>query len=180
MRILKTVGIVILGIIAILMIASVFMPTRVHIERDIIINAQKELIFQQVNNLENWKQWAPWMPDSINGFDTAGEDEPNTDATTPTDDPKARTSGTTVAITRSVPFEVVEMDIEKEKWQMKGAFRLEVLQEGVRAIWSIDAETGKKPFRKYSGLFFNKYIGDQLEEGLLNLKNLAETNTSTI
>jgi len=169
MKILKTGGIVILAVVATLMIASVFIPAQVHIERDIVINAPKELIFQQVNNLQNWSHWAPWTPDSIAANPNPGSNNVN---------PATRKSR--ITITRSVPFELLEFDIQKKSWLMKSSFKLEELPEGVRAIWSITSEAGKKPFRKYYGLYLRRFTGDKLEKGLMNLKNLSEANARNI
>lgn len=174
---LKTAGIIILAVVAILMIGSVFIPSQVHIERNITIDAPKEMIFQQVNNLQNWTQWSPWLAGSssqMEGPDSGvgaairfrcGEDT-------------AR--ATRLTITKSDPFEFVEMEVEQKKYSGKSIFKFEELPEGVRAIWTINADMGKKPFRKYYGLFLDKIVGREIEESLINLKNLSEANARAL
>ena len=54
----------IMGILAILSLVILtvgfFLPSQVHIELKITINAQPQEIYRLINNFESWEQWSPW------------------------------------------------------------------------------------------------------------------------
>ena len=57
---LKRVVLILLLFSAILIVISMFLPSSFQMQRSIVIDADKELIFKQVNDLKNWKNWSPW------------------------------------------------------------------------------------------------------------------------
>ena len=53
MRTLKNIGLVLLGIILLLVIISLFLPSKVHVERTAVISGKPEMSFALVNDLHN-------------------------------------------------------------------------------------------------------------------------------
>ncbi|MBN1597559.1 MAG: SRPBCC family protein [Bacteroidales bacterium] len=47
-------------IIAIILLAGIFMPKEAHLESSIKIYAKPEIVFEQVNTLKSWEKWSPW------------------------------------------------------------------------------------------------------------------------
>lgn len=60
MRILKTLGIVLLALIALLAILSFTAPTQVITKQTVSIEAPQNAVFTAVNDLEQWPNWSPW------------------------------------------------------------------------------------------------------------------------
>jgi len=60
MKILKIAGIVVAAIIVIIIILGLLAPSDYVAERKIVIDAPKELVFDQVKYWRNWKSWSPW------------------------------------------------------------------------------------------------------------------------
>ena len=60
MKILKKIGIVLLVLVALVCIVGFCLPSKVKVERTLVINAPAEIVFEQVNNLKNWDKWAVW------------------------------------------------------------------------------------------------------------------------
>jgi len=55
---------IILGALAILILGlfvfSLYLPSRLKIERSLLIKARPEVVFREVNTLRNWERWSPW------------------------------------------------------------------------------------------------------------------------
>lgn len=60
MKILKYILIGVLALVAILLIASAFMPAKMTTKRTIVINAPASSVFEEVNEYKNWNKWSPW------------------------------------------------------------------------------------------------------------------------
>jgi len=57
----KVIGISVAGLVAFIGILSAFLSPKSHLERSIVINAPAATIFEQINNLENTRNWAHWQ-----------------------------------------------------------------------------------------------------------------------
>src|SRR5689334_16418092 len=60
MKILKRILIVIVILVALCAIVGLFLPSAVHIERSLTMNAKPEKVYNYVNNLHNNNEWSPW------------------------------------------------------------------------------------------------------------------------
>ena len=60
MNFLKRIALGLLIVVIIVMIISIFLPSSYHLDRKIVIDADKGQIFKQVGDLKNWKNWSPW------------------------------------------------------------------------------------------------------------------------
>jgi hypothetical protein len=59
--IVKIVGIVVAGIVALVALVVILLSPKSHLERSIVVNAKPAVIFQQINNFKNFSKWSPWM-----------------------------------------------------------------------------------------------------------------------
>lgn len=60
MKILKTLGFLLVGLIALTLIIGAFQPTHIEYERSTNIDATKEDIFVKINDLRTFEEWGPW------------------------------------------------------------------------------------------------------------------------
>src|ERR1035438_5853550 len=60
MKTLKKIGIVIISIIVLLVVVSFFLPSKMHVQRSMVMNASAENVYYQINTLKNWEKWSPW------------------------------------------------------------------------------------------------------------------------
>ena len=60
MKILKTILIVIVVLVALAAIVGMFMSSDVRVERSMEMKATPDALYNQVNNLKNWDNWMPW------------------------------------------------------------------------------------------------------------------------
>ena len=73
MKILKTLGFLLLGLIALALIIGAFLPTHFEYERSTNIDASKEIIFATVNDLRTFEEWGPWKEEDPTIEMTFGE-----------------------------------------------------------------------------------------------------------
>jgi hypothetical protein len=59
-RVLKVVGLGLVGLVAVLVGVGLFLPRTWHVERSVVINASPEHIHPLVNELKAWQSWAAW------------------------------------------------------------------------------------------------------------------------
>ncbi len=60
MKILKTIGFILLGIIVVALIAGLILPKKINIERTITISAPADSVFSQVSHFHKMNKWSPW------------------------------------------------------------------------------------------------------------------------
>src|SRR5580704_10732119 len=60
MKIFKRILIVLVILIALIVIIGFLLPSKVHMERSMVMKAPAKFAFDQVNTLKNWENWSPW------------------------------------------------------------------------------------------------------------------------
>ena len=51
------IGIVFISFCSLFLIAAAIMPTKITVQRSLLIDANSSILFEQVNNLKNWQHW---------------------------------------------------------------------------------------------------------------------------
>ena len=177
---MKKVLIVILVIILIPVLviigAGIFGEKQVKVERSIKIDAPAEVVFRQVQFLENHEKWSPWA-----------EKDPNQTVTITGEDGTvgARSSwkGDITGegyqeIKTLVPNQKLETDLVfTAPWEDKANAYIILTPEGegTTVLWGFTSENGF--MEKAMGLFMNmdEMLGPDYEKGLENLKKLSES-----
>src|SRR5215831_12321157 len=60
MKILRTILIIVLILIALVFILSLAAPTTIHVERSASIDAPKSVVYENVSQFKNINKWTPW------------------------------------------------------------------------------------------------------------------------
>ncbi|WP_242928334.1 SRPBCC family protein [Pontibacter vulgaris] len=180
MKTLKYTGFSLLVIVLLLVVVSIFLPSKVHVERTVIIKAPASLVFEQINTLRNWEKWSPW-----HSIDPAMK----LTYTGPAMGPGARYSWSSqhpnvgngiLTLKKSQPnlLIVAEMDF-RENGKGTGTYTFKELADGTFLTWAMDTDMGNNPVSKYVGLFMDGMIGPDFERGLANLKKISENQLSS-
>jgi uncharacterized membrane protein len=61
MRILQNIFFGIIALVAAMVVVSFFLPEKYTVEKSTHINAPVDIVFQQINDLKNWKEWSYFM-----------------------------------------------------------------------------------------------------------------------
>ncbi|TSA25238.1 MAG: hypothetical protein D4R67_10515 [Bacteroidetes bacterium] len=162
-------------IIAVLVIIAYLLPRQYKVERSITIGADKTLVYDLTCSLKKWDLWAPWTKnfDTTALFELSGNDcEVGT---------IWKWNGTLIGdgeliVTEAVPGTLFAYDLsfEEGKYQSKGSFVYDEINDSVLIIWSDQGDLGFNPFNRYMGLFMDRMMGPDFEKGLANLKEVAE------
>ena len=175
MKIIKKLLLALVVLIALLLIGSLFIPGRYHVERSVVIDAPPEAVFSFVNQVKLWPSWIAWTtakdPTLINTF--SGPDSGVGAAMSW--DGKKMGQGTFI-FTAAEPKGGVKYDLSFDhgKYNSKGALTFTAEGKGTKVIWSDDGDVGRNPIGRYFSLMFDKLMGPDFEEGLNNLKKKAE------
>ncbi|MHC1707978.1 MAG: SRPBCC family protein [Bacteroidales bacterium] len=174
MKALKTIGIVVLVIIALVVVISLFLPRKVHVERSLVINSNSVVVFDQVNTLKNWENWSPWhnMDTAMDVYYIGPQAGPGAIYHWSSKNPDVGTGKMT--ITKSVKYDTITLDLDFTQNTAICTFYVIPDGENVKVIWGIDANMGRNPLKRYLGLFMEKWIGPDFEKGLQNLKEYVE------
>jgi len=175
MKVLKKVILALLLIPIVLVVVSLFLPSTYHVERRVAMNARPTVVFPHINNLKQWPEWTAWTvakyPDMKMSF--AGP-EAGVGASYSWE---GKSSGRgTLKITGSEPGKSIgyNLDFENGKYVSNGAITLEPAGESVTITWSNEGNLGWNPVSRFFGLFMDKMMGPDFEEGLRNLQKKVE------
>ena len=171
MIILGAVAVIVLG----LFVFDTYLPSRVRVERSLLIRAPAGRIFIFVNTLRNWPKWCPWH----------GHDPKMKIAYSPTDsgpgavytwksrNPNIGKGSLVITESRTNEYIANEMNL-MQQGPAKGYFRFKPAAAGTLVTWGMEADRGQNPVRKLMGQLMDKWLGSDFEKGLRNLKKLSE------
>jgi len=145
------------------------------VQRSTTIKAAPGKIVSLINDFRNWPSWSPWEKLDPAMKRTVGGAPSGKGATYEWDGNKKAGKGR-MLITESSPSKInIDLDFEKP-FAAKNKTEITLVPQGdsTQIIWSM---TGARPLMfKLMGLFmnFDKMIGKDFEEGLANIRALAE------
>ncbi len=176
LSILKWIGIAVVALI----VLGFVLPDHQTVERRTTIDAAPETVFTLIGDFNNWDNWSPW----------AGKD-PNMETTI-----TGAGLGQTMAWVSEDPNvgvgsqEIIEFSPSSrlvtalDFGEMGGGEAAFVLTSGesggTEVTWTLDTNMREgvpflmKPMATYMGFFMDKWVGQDYETGLANLKAAAE------
>lgn len=173
-RVMRVVYGLVVTLAALIAIAF-FLPSKVVLDRSIVIKAPAGKVFPFINDLRKHNVWSPWAkidpqtqytftgPDSGKGQKVFWSSE------------NASVGKGTQEITDSVANRRVATKLDfGAQGQAKAAFDLAGDGVGTKVTWSFETDLEANPASRYMGLLFNKWVGDAYEKGLESLKETVE------
>ena len=160
---------------AILMAVSIGLPAHVTVARSKVISAPESAIFPYLNDLHNFKDWAPWKkrdPDLDIAY--SGNEKGKGAAIAWTSQKKSVGSGS-MEITESDPNRHIGMQVNFNGLEGTSAFELTPAGSGSKLTWSFGFETGSSPIKRWKGLMLDSLIGPEYSAALDTVKEKVET-----
>jgi effector-binding domain-containing protein len=179
MKVLKTIGIILLLFAAGYTLLCFVGPKRPDVKKSIVIEASPEAVFNYVNDLNTWPQWASWFKsDSTMKVSFAGLSIGKGASYSWT---SKKSGDGTMTIVTSDAAKLIQTEIVFSDFNGKSLsdFIFESIEGGKTMLtWTMGADTDFPFFgRGFLWLMnFNKAIGKDYEKGLANLKKLIESN----
>ncbi len=174
MKILKKIIVILIALFVLLWIVSLFLNKHWHVEHSMVMSAPAENIFIQINTLKNWEKWSPWSKMDTAMQITYEGPESGVGASYSWKGTTKGTKAGKLTISESKPNELVITDLDfGEDGTGKGGFIIEPAEGGNKVTWYMDSEMDGM-FQKYKGLMMTGMMEKIFDQGLNDIKNLAE------
>ncbi|NBV23802.1 MAG: hypothetical protein EBS05_18025, partial [Proteobacteria bacterium] len=144
-------------------------------ERTVVVNAKPAEVFALTATLKRWPDWTAWttnrFPDLTYRYSgpDAGAGAMMIAA--------GKTSGDgTVTISAADPANglTYTLDFNHGSQIFLGSIRHANTPEGLRVTWTLDAQLGGNPLKRWAGLAMGTLMGGDMEQGLAKLKVQVE------
>lgn len=176
MKILKNILFTVIGIVVVLVLISFFLPSSYRVERALTMNAKPEAIFPYLNTLKTWPEWTAWTVQKYPDMKTTfSGPESGVGATYQWD---GKTSGQgMLKLTSSDPAKGIgyDLDFQAGTYVSKGTITMQATGDTTRVTWANFGDIANNPIHRYFGLFLDRMMGPDFEEGLNKLKQKVET-----
>ncbi len=178
MKVLIGLLVLVVGIIA---FAST-KPDTFRYSRSLEMNAEPQVPFALIEDLASWPKWSPYEKLDPQMKRTMGAISRGKGATFEWDGNSQAGAGR-MEITNVVETSRIDLALEMLKpmaAKNQVEFLIEKLPNGSRVTWTMNGTSNL--FGKVFGVFVDcdKMVGGQFEEGLANLKKIAESSTPAI
>lgn len=172
MKYLKIAAVIFVLITVIFLVAPLFMPTTFKVQKEVVIAASPEVVFEQINTFKKWENWSPWLQrdSTITNTYTGTENGVGSKMTW-----KSNKSGEGwMEITESKkPVSIVTTVNIGGHSEFNGIFTLSAVDSGTKVVWINTGHSGY--LGRWFHLLADKAIGDDLQQGLVNLSNYIKT-----
>jgi len=183
MKALKYIGLTIIGLIGLILLISVFLPSNNHIERSVVIDAKPKHVFELINNFKAWTKWSPWHKKDTNATYEYAAIYEGLGASYSWKSNNPDVGNGNMKIVNVIPNEKIDIELTLNDF---GGTRadFDIVQQGdkVKLTWNFDSDTKSLPLywvpiSKIFGLFMDGLLGPDYEAGLKSIKILAESKT---
>lgn len=171
MKILKVVGVILAGTLALVLIAPVFISKSFRIEKSITVEAPAEKAYGLIGELRAWEKWNYWI---------ANNDTMELEYGTATSGPGAsyRWSGAdgggTATILAAQQDESVELSLDfGEQRQATVLWTLQEADGKTQVTWTFSGGN-ERYFGRWSNVMIGLMMKTPMEESLAKIKELAE------
>jgi dienelactone hydrolase len=168
----------ILGVLVILvLVATVLMPAHTHVERSIVIDASPTTVYRYVADFRQFNRWSPWAQhDPETKYEFSG---PAIGAGSRmawfSEHPKVG-SGSQQVVEAAPPHKLkVKLEFGEDMGPTFGSYTLEPQDKSTKLVWAFDADFGLNPLHRFFGLWMDRMVGPDYEQGLTSLKQLVES-----
>jgi hypothetical protein len=172
MRILGYLVAALAGLLALLLVIGLFLPSSKTVSRSLAMQAPASVIYDNIADLREFHEWSPWAHRDPN-MDVRFEGEDKGEGAIMYWDSESEGSGR-LEILQAEPgaFVIYEIDFGAGE-PARGRFDIEPEQTRQRVTWSMTAELDAIHWR-YIGLFMDSMIGPSFLDGLTYLKVRVE------
>jgi hypothetical protein len=173
MRVVKGLGIVLLGLVLTLALAGIFLPTTYRVERSVHVEAPGRTVWAQIVDLRKHEAWSPWKaadPSVVTSYpgNTVGD---GASYSWTSDDSG---SGTFTVVRTDEPRRLdYELDLGADG-KASGALSLEPSGTGTRVTWSAEGTVTTVGIAAWLAMAMDGLLGPRFEDGLARLAKIAE------
>ncbi|MBB5019672.1 uncharacterized protein YndB with AHSA1/START domain [Chitinivorax tropicus] len=176
MALLKKMLLILIGLIVLILLGGLLIPSQYHVKRSVEIHASAERIFPLVNAPKEWKRWTIWnQRDPAMSIRYTGPEQGAGASWSWV----SRTEGNgQMTFTASEPPKKLTYSLSFPDFGSSSTGTLTLTPNGdtTTVTWTNDGDIGNNPLMRYFALAMDKLVGPDFEQGLQNLKKLSESN----
>lgn len=171
MKALRIIIIILLILVAAFLIIAAFLPKRAYVEESMVMKASAKVIFQEVNNFENWKYWSPFEEGDTTMITTLEGSKSGVGAIMKW---TGKDEGTQTII-ESTPDEYIKTELDFMKGDLAySEWKFAETDTGTHVTWTLEIEDLGYPVARYFGALMPGMMRPTYQKGLTNLKNICE------
>ncbi len=174
-----SVILIVLGVLVVLVLIIGFTSPRIaRMNRTVTINASKENIFGQMNNLKNFvDNWSPWTEKDLSAKHEYNSTSEGVGAAyTWKGEPKKVGEGSMEIIECEENSRVKTLLKFKGRGDAYATWYLSGSDGNVEVKWDFEADNGNNPIGRIFGRMMDKFLGPDYENGLNKLKQVCESS----
>ena len=181
MKLLKKIGLSLLGLVILLAVGSLFISSKLKVERSIEVAAPANAAFEQVNTLRNWEQWSPWHKIDEHMLLTYSGPDGGEGASYNWFSKHPDVGDGEFKIVKTEPYKLIDAQMKFGENVATTSYTFDETAKGTRITWAMESDLGMNPVDKYFGLLFlDKYVGADFERGLNNMKQIVESSQPVV
>jgi effector-binding domain-containing protein len=171
MKAIKIILTALLVIAALLLVLAAILPSKVTVRNQVAITAHPQLLFQQVNCLQNWEKWSPFEASDMTSYydgKPAGKDSKRRWVS------DSMGNGT-LTILASTPYDSIAAILEMEDGMSGNIyFTFKPETEGNVVTWDYEFINLSYPVGRLFGMMVKGLMGPVFQKGLDTLKAYTE------
>ncbi len=179
MRILRIIFIFIFVIIALYLVASLFIPSEYRVERSQTLNAPTDIVFEQLISFKSWEKWSALREKDPKMKSLFGHDNAKVGSYWLWKGNKAgegRITSTEIEDQKQISYHLSSS--KPYKTEADGYIKLEPEGKQTKVVWVVE---GTNPFHlRVLNLMMDKWIGPDFETSLVLLKYIAEKESEIL
>jgi len=173
MKALKILVIVLVGIILLFLILMALLPSKIDVSRTAIIDAPREIVYENVNNLKNWEKWSPWHKMDSNAVFTYSDMFTGTGAIYTWESNNSDLGSGKYTILESYPYDSLKSEIAYNDGVVSNGFWYFTDVDGKTKVnWGVKGDVDF--LSRWVTLFIDSWMGPVFEQGLSSLKEVSE------
>ncbi len=171
MKTIKVIIFALLIIIGLALIVAVFLPKDVYFDKKQLIAAPEAVIFNQINNLQNWDKWSPFQSDDM----TSEYEGPKAGVGAKHTWKSEEMGNGTLTVQESKPHTLIKNFLDfGEDGTSVGSWEFSKTDDGVEVTWGMSMSDLSWPVNRILGLMMPGMMDPYFVKGLQNLKDTCE------
>ena len=174
MKLVIRIFAVLVVIWVILLAVGFVLPGHYRVERTVLVAAKPEAVYPLVADLKAWKRWGVWFARDP-GMQISYS--PATNEVGAWSQWKSKTQGDgkmTISSVRPPEYFEYRMEFTDMNMVSTGTMGLKAADGGTRVSMTMEGDLGRSPVNRWFGVFMDKLVGPDFDQGLANLKRIAE------
>lgn len=163
-------------------VGGFFLPYQFHVERSVTVERPASVVFALLNSYQSFNEWSPWAardPDAL--YTLSGPDFGPGARLSWKGDPRTVGEGWQ-EITASVPYSRIDIQMDfGEQGRAQSFYGLSEQPGGTTITWGFYTDISEGSgflgtlVGKYFGLFLDRWVGADYEQGLQSFKQFVES-----